>query len=255
MDWGLIELETQPADAELIDEIFRAVHTLNGATSFPSFEPVERLTHAGEQLIGDLRSGAPEKVVVEQLTSGLREMGLFSGETVLGNGALALIFDVAASAARAGICKAAELGIIRRNEMRKLTPYLPKFLVFQGRREGFQAKRITPTLQWSKRMSTVPVTSLEWPRGSPNRQCRGLLLALKEHAHCCLPPDLNVLICQMPGLSEYRRLGIIVRQVFDAASGALLPETAAGRRLALVRDQLVVTHDDLTYVHTFQEVA
>ena len=46
---------------------------------------------------------APEEIVVKPLSAVLREIGLFSGATVLGNGTLALILDVAETAARAGV--------------------------------------------------------------------------------------------------------------------------------------------------------
>ena len=41
--------------------------------------------------------------MVKPLSAVLREIGLFSGATVLGNGTLALILDVGATAARAGV--------------------------------------------------------------------------------------------------------------------------------------------------------
>ena len=46
---------------------------------------------------------APEEIVVKPLSAVLKEIGLFSGATVLGSGMLALILDVAATAARAGV--------------------------------------------------------------------------------------------------------------------------------------------------------
>ena len=46
---------------------------------------------------------APEEIVVKPLSAVLREIGLFSGATVLGNGTLALILDIGATAARAGV--------------------------------------------------------------------------------------------------------------------------------------------------------
>ena len=42
---------------------------------------------------------SPEEIVVKPLSPVLREVGLFSGATVLGNGTLALILDVGATAA------------------------------------------------------------------------------------------------------------------------------------------------------------
>ena len=52
-------------------------------------------------VVDDLK--APEEIVVKPLSSELREIGVFSGATVLGNGTLALILDVAATGARAGV--------------------------------------------------------------------------------------------------------------------------------------------------------
>ena len=46
---------------------------------------------------------SPEEIVVKPLSPVLREIGLFSGATVLGNGTLAFILDVGATAARAGV--------------------------------------------------------------------------------------------------------------------------------------------------------
>ena len=57
-------------------------------------------------VVDDLK--APEEIVVKPLSSELREIGVFSGATVLGNGTLALILDVAATGARAGVRPAAE---------------------------------------------------------------------------------------------------------------------------------------------------
>ena len=52
-------------------------------------------------VVDDLMS--PEEIVVKPLSPVLREIGMFSGATVLGNGTLALILDVGATAARAGV--------------------------------------------------------------------------------------------------------------------------------------------------------
>ena len=50
---------------------------------------------------------APEEIVVKPVSAALREIGVFSGATVLGNGMLALILDVVALARRAGVQPAA----------------------------------------------------------------------------------------------------------------------------------------------------
>ena len=57
MERGMAELERRPDDAELLAEIFRAVHTIKGATGFLGLPRLEALAHAGEHLLGLLRDG------------------------------------------------------------------------------------------------------------------------------------------------------------------------------------------------------
>jgi two-component system chemotaxis sensor kinase CheA len=77
MDRCLTELESRPADKELLGEIFRSVHTIKGTTGFLGFARLEKLAHAGESLLGSLREGrltAGAEVVSKllQLMDGLR---------------------------------------------------------------------------------------------------------------------------------------------------------------------------------------
>src|SRR5208337_1385879 len=44
-------------DAGLIGDIFRSVHTIKGTTGFLGFKRLEKLAHAGENLLGLLREG------------------------------------------------------------------------------------------------------------------------------------------------------------------------------------------------------
>ena len=55
MERCLTELEERPQDAGLIGEIFRSVHTIKGTTGFLGFKRLEKLAHAGENLLGLLR--------------------------------------------------------------------------------------------------------------------------------------------------------------------------------------------------------
>ncbi|MGA2216848.1 MAG: chemotaxis protein CheW [Terracidiphilus sp.] len=57
MERCLTELEARPQDAGLIGEIFRSVHTIKGTTGFLGFKRLEKLAHAGENLLGLLREG------------------------------------------------------------------------------------------------------------------------------------------------------------------------------------------------------
>ncbi len=55
MERCLTELEERPRDAALLGEIFRSVHTIKGTTGFLGFKRLEKLAHAGENLLGLLR--------------------------------------------------------------------------------------------------------------------------------------------------------------------------------------------------------
>jgi two-component system, chemotaxis family, sensor kinase CheA len=58
MDQDMVALETTPDDAELLNRIFRALHTIKGTSGFLGFEPVVRLSHRAEDVLNDLRKGA-----------------------------------------------------------------------------------------------------------------------------------------------------------------------------------------------------
>jgi two-component system, chemotaxis family, sensor kinase CheA len=57
MERCLTDLEERPQDTELLSEIFRSVHTIKGTTGFLGFKRLEKLAHAGENLLGLLRDG------------------------------------------------------------------------------------------------------------------------------------------------------------------------------------------------------
>ena len=53
----LLDVERDPGDTELINELFRQVHTLKGNSGLFEFEALERLAHAGEDVLERMRSG------------------------------------------------------------------------------------------------------------------------------------------------------------------------------------------------------
>jgi two-component system chemotaxis sensor kinase CheA len=57
LDQDLIQLEQTPQDLELLNAIFRAVHTIKGNAGFLGFEKLTRFTHQFENLLDQLRSG------------------------------------------------------------------------------------------------------------------------------------------------------------------------------------------------------
>src|ERR1700723_4113195 len=94
MERCLTELEARAGDAELLGEIFRAVHTIKGTTGFLGFDRLEKLAHAGEHLLGSLRDG--RLAVTSDLISGL--LRLMDGLRAI----LALIDETGSEGTRAG---------------------------------------------------------------------------------------------------------------------------------------------------------
>ncbi len=58
IEQNLIQLEKNPGSRELLAEVFRALHTIKGATSFLGFTKLCTLAHTGESLLVRLRDGA-----------------------------------------------------------------------------------------------------------------------------------------------------------------------------------------------------
>ena len=55
LDTNLVKLESSPEDLNLLNEIFRAAHTIKGTSSFLGFEQVSTLTHKMEDILNKLR--------------------------------------------------------------------------------------------------------------------------------------------------------------------------------------------------------
>jgi len=53
----LIKLEKNPKNIEIVNEIFRAAHTIKGMAGSMGFTETQNVTHRLEDLLGDVRSG------------------------------------------------------------------------------------------------------------------------------------------------------------------------------------------------------
>ena len=53
---GLLSLEKSPSDMDLIDELFRAAHTLKGSAAMMGFQGVSDVAHTAEDMLGQFRS-------------------------------------------------------------------------------------------------------------------------------------------------------------------------------------------------------
>jgi two-component system chemotaxis sensor kinase CheA len=198
---------------------------------------------------------APEEIVVKPLSAVLREIGLFSGATVLGSGMLALILDVGATAARAGVKPIEEEiedieAVGEETEKAELS-----LLVFEDRAR----ERTALPLDAVERIESVPLAQIEYAGGRALLQYRGELLPLSDDGNVLMELEAaqergeevsaTVLICgTRQGSGGMQRRGMIVRRVLDVSGGTLIEKDAeAGEmELALVKEKLTMVHREFS---------
>lgn len=56
-DADLVSLETAPTDQEMLNKVFRALHTIKGSASFLSLKPLVSVAHAAEEALNAARRG------------------------------------------------------------------------------------------------------------------------------------------------------------------------------------------------------
>jgi len=57
---ALLELERHPGDRELVNQMFRAIHTMKGSAGFIGFEKLQRVVHDLESALQNVRDGSVE---------------------------------------------------------------------------------------------------------------------------------------------------------------------------------------------------
>ncbi len=58
LNTGLLALEKHPSSREVIDELFRAAHTLKGSAAMMGFQGISDIAHRAEDMLGLFRSGS-----------------------------------------------------------------------------------------------------------------------------------------------------------------------------------------------------
>jgi two-component system, chemotaxis family, sensor kinase CheA len=223
---------------------------------------------------------APEEIVVKPLSAVLREIGVFSGATVLGSGKLAMILDVAAIGARAGVRPAeARMVTIADANAENLRPKLAQALEMESAMviyELHEGERMAMPLSGVERIETVALSAIEFAGGRAMLQYRGELLPLEDegnvlaameaaaslsetHVSEARPFDglragygapevvageVTMLICLRVGAHGVKHVGVIVRRVLDVSNGTLLAadEAASAGQLAMVKDRVITVH-------------
>jgi two-component system chemotaxis sensor kinase CheA len=78
----LMQLEAAPGDQEIINELFRSVHTLKGNSGLFTFPEMTTLLHAGEDLMGTVRSGdvVYSRELADSLLEAMDLVGVLCGD-------------------------------------------------------------------------------------------------------------------------------------------------------------------------------
>ena len=78
----LMQLEDSPNDQDVINELFRMVHTLKGNSGLFTFPEMTRVLHAGEDLLGKVRNGEMtfSRELADRLLDAMDFVGVLSNE-------------------------------------------------------------------------------------------------------------------------------------------------------------------------------
>jgi two-component system, chemotaxis family, sensor kinase CheA len=202
---------------------------------------------------------APEEIVVKPLSAVLRGIGVFSGATVLGNGMLAMILDVAATGARAGVRPMNEAAKALGEETEAVAQETMGRIDLESSMVIFEVRageQMAMPLSLVERIESVPVGEIEFVGERAVLQYRREVLLLEDEGEVLRELGVvcregasedeaaTVLICLRPGARGIRRAGVVVRRVLDITAGTLLAEDAVefAGRLAMVRDRVTSVH-------------
>jgi two-component system chemotaxis sensor kinase CheA len=182
----------------------------------------------------------PEEIVVKPLSAVLKEIGLYSGATVLGNADLALILDPGSIAMKAGVTMSAEEEAAHAavaetaEEAAKNMEYL---LVEAAERQA--AVPLGDVL----RIEQLPVSRIEYIGYRPVLNFEGQLLPVEDSGGVLASVQGNpeaqiiVVVCR----EGNRQVGIAVTHVLDVAAGSDLFEAGTTSRaggVTLLKDRV-----------------
>jgi two-component system chemotaxis sensor kinase CheA len=237
-----------------LDRLLGLEHSASAERADFYIAVVESEGHRFGLVVDDLK--APQEIVVKPLSAELREIGVFSGATVLGNGALALILDVAATGARAGVRPGTDaLNGVSANRAQAGTTQIEiesSMVIYEsgkrGLAEGGNGEQMAMPLSAVERIESVPLRQIEYAGGRAVLQYRGELIPLEDEGDVLREMNADatasVLICLRPEVHGIRRVGMVVRRVLDVSAGRLLAADAGAcaQQLAMVNDRVKTVH-------------
>jgi len=179
----------------------------------------------------------PEEIVVKPLAAVLREIGLYAGATILGNGEMALILNPGAIAQSAGVGLSAESEDAVDDRRAGQQDFL---LVEAGNR------RAALPLETVVRIERIPRSRIEHAGSRPVLRFEGTLLPLDDAASDLVDPNgdpeaqTTIVVCR----DGQRHVGMTVSQVLDVTGGRQLQEAGTGA----VADGITLLHERVTAI-------
>jgi two-component system chemotaxis sensor kinase CheA len=170
----------------------------------------------------------PEEIVVKPLSGVLKDIGLFSGATVLGNADLALILDPGSIAMKAGVSlRDEDAALADEGEAGADTAKSLEYLLVEA--AGRQAAvPLTDVL----RIEQLPLSHIEYVGYRPVLNFEGQLLSVEDSGGVLAAVEGNpdaqiiVVVCR----EGNRHVGIAVSHVLDVAAGGDLFEAGTNQR-------------------------
>ncbi len=184
----------------------------------------------------------PEEIVVKPLSTVLKDIGLFSGATVLGNADLALILDPGSIAVKAGVAMSGEEEAAQAVEDETEAARMRYLLVEVAGRQA--AVPLTDVL----RIEQLPFSRIEYIGYRPVLNFEGQLLPVEDSGGILAAAQGNpeaqivVVVCR----DGNRLVGIAVSHVLDVTSGGSLFEAGTGARtegVTLLKDRVTSVVD------------
>jgi two-component system chemotaxis sensor kinase CheA len=186
----------------------------------------------------------PEEIVVKPLNAVLKDIGIFSGATVLGNADLALILDPGSIAIKTGVTMSSkeESAQAVEEESESEAARLRYLLVEVAGRQA--AVPLADVL----RIEQLPLSRIEYIGYRPVLNFEGQLLPVEDSGGILAAaqgnPDAQivVVVCR----DGNRHVGIAVSHVLDVTSGSNLSEAGTGARtegVTLLKDRVTSVVD------------
>jgi len=173
-----------------------------------------------------------QEIVVKPLGQQLKKVDCFAGATIMGDGGVALILDVARVGRKAGVVLEREGGDAQQDQQRHSTDNTQTYLLFRA--AGL--RRAALPLAEVSRLEEFPRSSIEFTAGRPVIQYRGEILPLISlgrvlgagHKDTAFQRDPVQAVVFRAG---DRSVGLVVDEIIDIAADAIgePPASAAGK--------------------------